>query len=587
MSKVLLSGNEAIARGAYEAGATVATAYPGTPSTEILENVSKFKDEVYCEWAPNEKVAMEVAIGACFGGSRSLVAMKHVGLNVAADPFMTLSYTGVKGGLVVVSADDPSMHSSQNEQDNRHFARFAKVPMLEPSDSEEAREFVKHAFEISEKFDTPVLFRVTTRISHSKTVATLGEREQVQSLEEFEKDPEKFVMVPGNARKRHVVVEDRMKQLEEFSNQTELNKIEWGDSKIGVITGGISYHYVKEALPQASILKLGFSYPLPKKVIEEFSAKVDKLYAVEELDPFLEEQIKAMGIEIIGKEELPMIYELNQKILKENLVGEKPEQVSYPDVDLPPRPPALCPGCPHRGVFYTLNKLNLAVMGDIGCYTLGVVPPLSAIDTTVCMGASVSMTFGAELALKGEGKDKLIGVIGDSTFIHTGITGLIDIVYNKGASTIMVLDNRTTGMTGHQENPGTGRTLMGESTKTLDVEEISKAVGVSNDNVRTVDAYNLDEVEQAVKEELAKDEPSIIITKNPCVLIDKDSRWEGLTIDSEKCKACGMCYKVGCSAVYKGEDGKAKIDSTFCTGCGVCQQVCKFDAIVKAGDLNE
>nr|WP_205842213.1 indolepyruvate ferredoxin oxidoreductase subunit alpha [Natranaerobius trueperi] len=585
MNKVLLSGNEAIARGAYEAGATVATAYPGTPSTEILENIRKYKDELYCEWAPNEKVAMEVATGASFTGARSLVAMKHVGLNVAADPFMTLSYTGVKGGLVVVSADDPSMHSSQNEQDNRHFARFAKVPMLEPSDSEEAREFIKHAFEISEKFDTPLLFRVTTRISHSKTVATLKEREKVQSLEEFEKDPDKFVMVPKNARKRHVVVEDRMKQLEEFSNQTELNKIEWKDSNIGIITGGISYQYVKEALPHASILKLGFSYPIPKKKIEEFSAKVDKLYVVEELDPFLEEQIKAMGIEIIGKEKLPIIYELNQKILKENLVGEKPEQVSYSEVDLPPRPPALCPGCPHRGVFYTLNKLNLDVMGDIGCYTLGVVPPLSAIDTTVCMGASVSMTFGAELALKGEGKNKLIGVIGDSTFIHTGISGLIDIVYNQGASTIMVLDNRTTGMTGHQDNPGTGKTLMGENTQPIDIKEISKAIGVNN--VRTVDAYNLNEIEQVVKEELSKDEPSIIITKNPCVLVDRDNTWEKLQVDSDKCKACGMCYKVGCSAIYKGEDNKAKIDPTFCTGCGVCQQVCKFDAIVKAGDLNE
>jgi indolepyruvate ferredoxin oxidoreductase alpha subunit len=580
--KALLSGNEAIARGAYENGVTVATAYPGTPSTEILENMVNYKDKIYCEWSPNEKVAMEVAVGASFGGARTLVAMKHVGLNVAADPFLTLSYTGVKGGMVVVSADDPSMHSSQNEQDNRHYARLAKVPMLEPSDSQEAKDFVGIALDISEQFDTPVLLRTTTRISHSKTVVELKDRREKPEPAEFERAPQKFVMIPGHARLRHIEVEERLKKLEEYANNAEINRIEWGDAKIGVITSGISYQYVKEAMPEASVLKLGLTYPLAKDLIRSFAEKVDTLFVVEELDPFLEEQIKAMGIKVTGKDKLPLIYEFDQGVIRERLLGEKRKEDNIlSDVSLPPRPPVLCPGCPHRGVFYVLKKLKLVVTGDIGCYTLGVVPPLSAMDTTVCMGASVGMAFGVELALKDKVKHKVVGVIGDSTFVHSGITGLIDIVYNKGASTVIILDNRITGMTGHQDNPATGKTLMGEHTHQLDLGEVARAVGVKS--VRVIDPYDLGETERVIREEIAKDEPSVIITNRPCVLIVKDKEWDKYQVDQELCRSCGMCYKVGCSAIYK-ENGKAKIDILFCTGCGICGQVCRFNAIKKVGE---
>ncbi|NPV44599.1 MAG: indolepyruvate ferredoxin oxidoreductase subunit alpha [Firmicutes bacterium] len=580
--KALLSGNEAIARGAYENGVTVATAYPGTPSTEILENMVNYKDKIYCEWSPNEKVAMEVAVGASFGGARTLVAMKHVGLNVAADPFLTLSYTGVKGGMVVVSADDPSMHSSQNEQDNRHYARLAKVPMLEPSDSQEAKDFVGIALDISEQFDTPVLLRTTTRISHSKTVVELKDRREKPEPAEFERAPQKFVMIPGHARLRHIEVEERLKRLEEYANNAEINRIEWGDAKIGVITSGISYQYVKEAMPEASVLKLGMTYPLAKDLIRSFAEKVDTLFIVEELDPFLEEQIKAMGIKVTGKDKLPLIYEFDQGVIRERLLGEKRKEDNIlSDVSLPPRPPVLCPGCPHRGVFYVLKKLKLVVTGDIGCYTLGVVPPLSAMDTTVCMGASVGMAFGVELALKDKVKHKVVGVIGDSTFVHSGITGLIDIVYNKGASTVIILDNRITGMTGHQDNPATGKTLMGEHTHQLDLGEVARAVGVKS--VRVIDPYDLGETERVIREEIAKDEPSVIITNRPCVLIVKDKEWDKYQVDQELCRSCGMCYKVGCSAIYK-ENGKAKIDILFCTGCGICGQVCRFNAIKKVGE---
>jgi indolepyruvate ferredoxin oxidoreductase alpha subunit len=580
--KALLSGNEAIARGAYENGVTVATAYPGTPSTEILENMVNYKDKIYCEWSPNEKVAMEVAVGASFGGARTLVAMKHVGLNVAADPFLTLSYTGVKGGMVVVSADDPSMHSSQNEQDNRHYARLAKVPMLEPSDSQEAKDFVGIALDISEQFDTPVLLRTTTRISHSKTVVELKDRREKPEPAEFERAPQKFVMIPGHARLRHIEVEERLKKLEEYANNAEINRIEWGDAKIGVITSGISYQYVKEAMPEASVLKLGLTYPLAKDLIRSFAEKVDTLFVVEELDPFLEEQIKAMGIKVTGKDKLPLIYEFDQGVIRERLLGEKRKEDNIlSDVSLPPRPPVLCPGCPHRGVFYVLKKLKLVVTGDIGCYTLGVVPPLSAMDTTVCMGASVGMAFGVELALKDKVKHKVVGVIGDSTFVHSGITGLIDIVYNKGASTVIILDNRITGMTGHQDNPATGKTLMGEHTHQLDLGEVARAVGVKS--VRVIDPYDLGETERVIREEIAKDEPSVIITNRPCVLIVKDKEWDKYQVDQELCRSCGMCYKVGCSAIYK-ENDKAKIDILFCTGCGICGQVCRFNAIKKVGE---
>lgn len=581
--RVLLSGNEAIARGAYEYGVTVATAYPGTPSTEILENIVNYKDKIYCEWAPNEKVAMEVAIGASFAGARALVAMKHVGLNVASDPFLTLSYTGVKGGLVIVSADDPGMHSSQNEQDNRHYARMAKVPMLEPSDSQEAKDFVGIALEISEAYDTPVLLRTTTRVSHTKTVVRLSDRQRETLPTEFERAPGKYVMVPANARMRHIAVEERLEKLKQYAEQTDINRIEWRDRKVGVITSGVSYQYVREAMPEVSILKLGMTYPLAENLIKNFAKGVETLYVIEELDPFFEEQIKAMGVNVIGKEKLPILYEFDQGIIKEKLLGEKIEIKNFlGETRLPPRPPVLCPGCPHRGVFFILKKLKLVVIGDIGCYTLGVVPPLAALDSTVCMGASIGMTFGAELALKENIKNKVVGVIGDSTFIHSGITGLIDIVYNKGASTIIILDNRITGMTGHQDNPGTGKTLMGETTHQLDLKEVARAVGVKN--IRVVDPYDLEETERVITEEIKRDEPSVIITNKPCVLIDREKKRDKYRIDAELCKSCGMCYRVGCSAIYR-EDNKANIDGFFCTGCGVCAQVCRFNAIKKVGDM--
>ncbi|MBM7624419.1 indolepyruvate ferredoxin oxidoreductase subunit alpha [Sporohalobacter salinus] len=584
--ELLLSGNEAIARGAYEAGVRVATAYPGTPSTEILENIVDYKEDIYCQWSPNEKVAMEVAIGAAFGGVRTLVAMKHVGLNVAADPFMTLSYTGVRGGLVIVTADDPSMHSSQNEQDNRHYARFAKVPMLEPSDSQEAKDFVGYALDISEEFDTPVILRVTTRISHAKTVVEPAKREEQPVPEEFEKDPEKFVMVPANARKRHPIVEDRLEKISQYGEEASINQVEKNSHQLGVITSGISYNYVKEVFSGASILKLGLSYPLPKQKIKNFAKQVDKIYVIEELDPFLENQIKAMGIEVIGKDKLPAIYEFNTKIIRDSLLEEQEELEVEPVEDLPPRPPALCPGCPHRGVFYTLNKLGVAVTGDIGCYALGVVPPLSAMDTVVCMGASVGNAFGMELALGDKIKGDIVGVIGDSTFMHSGITGLIDIMYNKGASTIVILDNRITAMTGHQENPVTGKTLMDEETVCIDLAELSTALGVKEENVRTIDPYHLKATNNAIKEELAKDEISIVVAQRSCALLKSVDFKEPYYVDSDKCKDCGQCLDLGCPAIVK-EDGKAKINDYLCTGCGVCTQVCSFDAIVREGDNDE
>ncbi len=584
--KKILSGNEAIARGTYESGVKVATAYPGTPSTEILENIVQYKDDIYCEWSPNEKVAMEVAIGASYGGVRTLVAMKHVGLNVAADPFMTLSYTGINGGMVVVSADDPGMHSSQNEQDSRHYARFAKIPLLEPSDSQEAKDFVEYAMDISESFDTPVLLRLTTRISHSKTVVELGERIEFDVPEEFEKNPEKFVMVPANARKKHKNVEKRLKKLEEYANKSELNKIEWGDKKIGIITSSVAYNYAREVFPSASILKLGLSYPLPGKKIREFAENVDKLYVIEELDPFMEKEIKAMGIDVIGKSKLPKLYEFNNKIVKESFEDNKVTKEKNIDNEknLPERPPALCPGCPHRGVFYSLNKLDVIVTGDIGCYALGVAPPLSAMDSIVCMGASIGNAFGIELAMGEKIKGNIVGVIGDSTFMHSGITGLIDIVYNKGASTIIILDNRITAMTGHQENPVTGKTLMGEDTVAVNIEKISEAIGVKN--IKVIDPYDISETQNTIKEEIAKDEISVIIARRPCALLKSVKREKPFYVDIDQCKDCGKCLDLGCPALVKGED-TAIINDYLCTGCGVCTQVCPFDAIKKAGDKDE
>lgn len=576
--KRLLSGNEAAARGIYEAGVKFASAYPGTPSTEILENVVQYKKDVYCEWAPNEKVAVEAASGASMGGVRAVSAMKHVGLNVAADPLFSMAYIGVNGGLVIISCDDPSMHSSQNEQDNRHYARAAKIPCIEPADSQETKDFMRLAFEISEQFDTPVLFRMTTRISHSKSLVELGKRKEVPT-KGFQRDFSKYVVLPVNARKLHLKVEERLKKLEDYGYDCPLNKIEMNDTKIGIITSSIAYQYAKEIFPEASYLKLGLSFPMPKRLVREFAEKVQKLYVVEELEPFLEEQIRAMGIEVIGKDRLPITYEFNPNVVEESLLNKK----SYRDIkveNLPARPPALCPGCPHRAPFYALKRLKVDVTGDIGCYTLGGLPPLNALHTCVCMGASIGNAYGIERAMPDNPTGKVVAVIGDSTFIHSGITELINVVYNKGVSTICILDNSITAMTGHQDHPGTGKTLMGETTSKLDLVEMSKACGVKQQNIRVVDAFDFKAVMKVFKEELAKNEPSVVIARGPCIFNEpKDTKHPLLTVDPEKCKACGICFQVGCPAIYKDEDRKAVIDPLLCNGCSVCVQVCPFDAI--------
>lgn len=567
----LLSGNEAIAQGAYEAGVKVATAYPGTPSTEILENFAKYED-VYAEWAPNEKVALEVGIGASLAKARVLVTMKHVGVNVAADPFFTLSYTGVEGGLVLVSADDPSMHSSQNEQDNRHYARAAKMPMLEPSDGQEAKDFVKLGFELSERFDTPVILRTTTRISHSTTVVETEERVEPTGDFVFEPNNPKYVMVPAHARKRHLLVEKRLKKLEEFSN--EFNKIEYNNRELGIITANVAYQYTKEVFPDASYLKLSMSHPLPKKLIREFAENVEKIYVIEELDPFIEEQVKAMGIEVTGKDVLPTCYELNPEIIRQaflkhdNSVADKTVSA-----ELPVRPPVLCPGCPHRGIFYALDKLKLNVTGDIGCYTLATLPPLSSLHTCICMGSSIGIAHGIDKA--GGNHQDLVAVIGDSTFVHSGITGLVDVVYNQSASTVIILDNRTTAMTGGQEHPGTGLTLQNQKTKALDFAKLGEAIGFKH--IQIIDPYELEQTEKVIKEEVARSEPSLIITNRPCFLIDRKSR-PPKQVDAEKCRLCGKCLKLGCPALMEKED-HVEINPILCVGCDLCEQVCSFDAI--------
>jgi len=573
--KVLLSGNEAVARGAYEGGCRFAAAYPGTPSTEILENIAKYKDVIYCEWSTNEKVALEVATGASFAGARALAAMKHVGLNVAADPFFSLSYIGSTGGIIIVSADDPGMHSSQNEQDNRHYARSAKMAMLEPSDSQEAKEFTILGFEISEDFDTPLLLRLSTRLCHSKTVVELGERKEVP-VKGYEKDIKKRLVLPAHARLRHIYVEERLKKLSKFSEQFEYNKMEFNDKSIGIISSGIAYQYAKEVLPDASYLKLSFTYPLPFKLIEKFSKQVKKLYVIEENDPFLEMEIKAKGINVIGKEIIPITGELNPSIISEAF-GKKRKSVTIKKIpSLPPRPPALCPGCSHTPVFYTLNKLKLTVTGDIGCYTLGALPPLNAIDTCVEMGASLGNAFGMEKVLGEKSDKKIVAVIGDSTFFHSGITPLIDIVYNKGTSTVIILDNRITAMTGHQENPGTGKTLMGEDTVTINPEDIVKACGVKH--VFTVDPYNLKELKKVIKREVERKEPSVIIARRPCMLLLIRKREVGkpFYVDTEECIGCKICLQFGCPAISM-KDEKAYINELFCVGCGVCAQLCPKD----------
>lgn len=578
--KKLMLGNEAVARGAYEAGCTVASAYPGTPSTEITETIAKQYNEIYSEWAPNEKVAMEVAIGASFGGARAICAMKHVGLNVAADPLFTVSYTGVNGGLVIMVADDPGMHSSQNEQDSRNYARASKVPMLEPSDSQECKDFVKKAFSISEKFDTPVIVRLSTRVAHSQSVVELNDKEDYK-LKEYIKDAGKYVMMPAMAKKRHVAVEKRMADLREYSEICELNRVEMNDSDIGVITSGIAYQYVKEAMPTASVLKIGMVYPIPEKLISEFASKVKKLYVVEELEPFFEEQILKMGIKVIGKEKLPIIGELSRQIIAERLLGEKVENVDVSSQPVPVRPPVMCPGCPHRGMFYVLKKMKLNVSGDIGCYTLGALAPNESIDTCVCMGASIGVAHGMEKARGVEFGKKTVAILGDSTFIHSGITGLIDVVYNKGNSTVIILDNSITGMTGHQQNPTTGFTIKGEPTKQVDLELLCKAVGI--ERVSIVDPYDVKEFEKVVKREIEADEPSVIISQRPCALL-KHVKYEGVhKIDQNKCKKCRMCMKIGCPAIVdKGEH--LEIDAALCVGCKLCTRICGFGAIEKAGE---
>ena len=578
--KVIMLGNEAIARGAYEAGVKVSSAYPGTPSTEISEYLVQYRDDVYEEWAPNEKVATEVAVGASLAGARAMACMKHVGLNVAADPLYSVSYMGVNGGLVIVVADDPGLYSSQNEQDTRMVARAAQIPVIEPSDSAEAKDFFKTAFELSEQFDRPFIFRTTTRLAHSQGLVELCDRVEPED-KPYEKNVTKNVMMPGNAKIRHIEIEKRNLELAEAANTLPINVAEMNDTKIGVITSGIPYQYVKEALPDASVLKLGMVNPLPRKLIEDFASKVDTLYIVEELDPVIEEQVKSWGIKAIGKEIFTVQGEysanmLREAILKQDLGLKEPAKA-------PGRPPILCPGCPHRSVFYVLNKLKMHAAGDIGCYTLGAVAPLSVIDTTMCMGSSISTLHGMEKA-KGKGYIKnWVAVIGDSTFMHTGVNSLMNMVYNNATGTVIIMDNSTTGMTGHQDHAATGKTLQGDPAYAINIQALCRSIGVKN--VYEINAFDLPLLEKTIKEETAKDEVSVIITKTPCVLLDK--RKKPLYIAHEdKCRKCGMCMKPGCPAMTKNPDGTIHIDDTMCTGCGLCKDLCKFDAIelVKEGE---
>ncbi|MDO8685430.1 MAG: thiamine pyrophosphate-dependent enzyme [Clostridiales bacterium] len=627
--KVLMLGNEAVARGVYESGVTVACAYPGTPSTEITEYISKY-DEIYTEWSVNEKVSLEVAIGASMAGARAFCAMKHVGLNVAADPLFTCSYTGVNGGLVIAVADDPGMHSSQNEQDSRHYARAAKVPMLEPSDSEECKDYIIRAFKISEEYDTPVLLRLSTRVSHSRTIVETALREDYQ-LKEYNKNIDKFVMMPAMARKRHVEVEKRTTSLSVFSDTSDINKIEWGDRKAGIITSGIAYQYTKEAFPGVSFLKIGMVHPLPQELIRSFAAGVEELYVVEELDSIIEDYVKMLGIKVQGKNLLPFVGELSLKLLKEKIPiiingnvddaetlcnsealcsaenifsvenifsaennscspetshiietsCRKVSEIQESTLPLPARPPVLCPGCPHRGVFHVLAKLKLIVTGDIGCYTLGALPPTNAMDSCVCMGASISMAHGFDKARGSSFSKRTVAVIGDSTFIHSGITSLIDIVYNKGISTVIILDNSITGMTGHQHNPTTGYTIKGEKTFSTDLIALAKAIGI--DSVRVFDPFDIVNSEAVIKEELAKDEPSVLIARRPCALLKGANYGPVLTINQEKCKKCRRCLSIGCPAISinNAEDNMIEINEALCSGCALCLRLCRFDAMEK------
>ena len=571
--KKIMLGNEAIARGAYEAGVKVSSAYPGTPSTEISENIVNY-DGIYAEWSPNEKVAMEVAIGASMAGVRALCSMKMVGVNVASDPLYTISYSGVNGGLVLVAADDPGLYSSQNEQDSRCVARVAQVPVLEPSDSGEAKEFTKLAFELSEKYDCPIMLRTTTRLAHSQGVVELEDRMDVAD-KEYTRDIAKYVMMPANAKKRHVVVEKRLKDMAEDACSMPINKVEYNDKKIGVITSGIPYLYVKEAVPTASVLKLGLVHPLPKKLIEEFAANVDELYIIEELEPLIEEQVKSWGIKCHGKDILTVQGEYSANMLRKAILGM--EVKTDEPADVPARPPILCPGCPHRSTFSVLNELKIHGAGDIGCYTLGALAPLSAIDTTVCMGSSISTLHGME---KAKGKDYIknwVAVIGDSTFLHTGVNSLMNMVYNKSTGTVIIVDNSTTGMTGHQDHAATGKTLSGEATYQIDLVELCKALGVKR--VSVVNAFDTEKLKATIKEEVNTEEVSVIISQAPCALLKSNVSHKKCKAVPDKCKKCGMCLKMGCPAITKKEDGTISIDDTMCNGCGLCSQKCKFEAI--------
>ena len=575
MSELML-GNQAVARGLYEAGVSVISSYPGTPSTEITEFSSKYpEDEMYCEWAPNEKVACEVAIGASIAGARSFCAMKHVGLNVAADPLFTASYTGVNGGMVLAVADDPGMHSSQNEQDSRHYAIGAKVPMLEPSDSQECKDYAKLAYEISEKFDTPVILRLTTRVSHSQSAVTTADRIP-HTIPEYKKNIAKNVMVPANAIKKHVVVEQRTLDLIEYAETSGINTVEMNSDEIGVITSGICYQYAKEALgDKASYLKLGMVNPLPVKLIKDFAAKVKTLYVIEELDDVIETHCRKNGIDVKGKELFTLQGEYFQSKVRQVVLGENDEWQTL-DAEIPVRPPVLCAGCPHRGVFYILKKLGVMVSGYIGCYTLGAAAPLSAIDTTVCMCASISGLHGFNKGRKGEYEGKAVAVIGDSTFMHIGITSLVDIAYNRSNSTVIVLDNSITGMTGHQNNPANGKNIYGDPASAVNLEALAHAIGINS--VTVVDPGDLAETERVIKEELAKAEPSLIIARKPCALLKTVKHKPPFHIDADKCKNCKSCMRIGCPALVSG-DKCITIDNTLCVGCGLCEQLCKFDAI--------
>ncbi len=572
-NKTIMLGNEAIARGAYEAGVKLSSAYPGTPSTEISEYLAKY-DEIYTEWAPNEKVAAEVAIGASISGVRSMACMKHVGLNVASDPLYTFSYTGVGGGSVFVVADDPGLASSQNEQDTRMVARSAHVPVLEPSDSGEAKEFVKYAYELSEKYDTPVILRTTTKLAHSQSTVELCDRIEVED-KEYARNVGKYVMMPASAIGRHVAVEEREKRLAADAASLPVNKIEWGNKKIGFITAGIAYQYVKEACPDASVLKLGLVNPISRELIESFIREVETVYVFEELEPVIEEQVRAWGFEVKGKECFTRQGEYSANLLRRVIYGK--DEAVFEKQDSPARPPILCPGCPHRSVFSVLNKLKIHAAGDIGCYTLGAVAPLSVIDTTICMGASISSLHGME---KARGKDYVknwVAVIGDSTFLHTGINSLIGMVYNKSTGTVIILDNRTTGMTGHQDHAATGKTLKGEETYAVDLAALCRTVGVTN--VFEINAFDVTGLEKLIKASVASDTLTVIITKSPCVLLKGNKFPNKCVVDSELCRMCGACLKIGCPAMTKDDGGKVKIDATMCNGCGLCTSYCKLGAI--------